>query len=163
MCDSLKLYLRSKPDPCPATDTVFSVSSCNIHLSNAQPLKMIKVDGFPVSGEAAKGWKKQVTSHRESSVPAYEAMWGLQQRDSFGGGCGGGCRGVDGLSGLGIYICIVKGLTFRSFRGHSNTNLAGMKSIRLVFSKVSAKSFVKRCFHKEEDKMFQTDGDEARS
>lgn len=65
---------------------------------------------------------------------------------------------------LGIYSCALeRGLHSRSFRGHSNTDLAGMESIRLVFSKVSAKSFIKRSFHKEEDKMSQTDGDEARS
>lgn len=76
MCDSLKLYSEEQADPCPATDAVFSATSCKIDLSNAPPLKRVKAHpqcGFPMSREAAKGWKKQMyklPASEKSSHPA---------------------------------------------------------------------------------------------
>lgn len=63
---------RSKSSPCPATEAVFIVSSCNTGLLNTQPLKMVKAQvGSQCQRMLLRNGRNKCTNSciRESSHP----------------------------------------------------------------------------------------------
>lgn len=118
--------------------------------------KPIRNVGSQCQGRLPRDGRNKCTSYlhqRKALILPEEVIQGHQQQDFFDGDMlVGGRRGVDRKSGCGhLCLCIVRGLHSKSLRRHSNTNskLTHMERIRLVFSRVSAKSFIKKrtkCF-----------------
>lgn len=114
-----------------------------------------------MSGQVAKGWKKQMCKLPATEIvliPALLAYTGSSTTEFLWWGQLG--RGVHkGIRIRYSHLCIGKGLTFHVIkRTLKLTQLVVMESIHLVFSRVSAKSFIKKSLHKEDDKMFHRDG-----